>query len=218
MIPKIIYFCNKTITQNEIQSSNEWKVLNPEYEIILYDDEKIKQFLLEEYGKIHLDIFNYLKDGPIKADFWRLCILYKNGGIYSDIDNVPLLKISDFLEKDVDFVTCSSYIHYNFNPNFIMSNKNNVILQKCIDLYVKKYNRKDKYDYWKWSVMRIFHDTLRIKNYNKKYGVYSLNDMKIQIIQECAGENHYDAHNIYNNIRIFNNRTSLWDCDTHSFR
>jgi hypothetical protein len=41
--------------------------------------------------------------------------------------------------------------------------------------------------------------------------------MKIQIIKECAGVTHYDAHNIYNNMRVFNNRYADWDYNTHSF-
>ena len=43
----------------------------------LYDDEMIKLFLLEEYGELYKNIFDYLVHGPIKADFWRICILYK---------------------------------------------------------------------------------------------------------------------------------------------
>ena len=121
MYPKVIYLCNKTIGAKDILSSNNWKKLNPEYEIKLYDDEMIQLFLLEQYGYFYKNIFDYLKDGPIKSDFWRLCILYKKGGIYSDIDNVPLVKLSDFIENDVDFVTCSTYWRFNFNPNFIIS-------------------------------------------------------------------------------------------------
>jgi len=78
--PKVIYFCNKTITESDVMSSNNWKKLNPEYEIRLYDDEMIKSFLLKEYGASYVNIFDYLQEGPIKADFFRICILYKNGG------------------------------------------------------------------------------------------------------------------------------------------
>ena len=88
MIPKIIYMCHKVLDKIEIYSKN-WKNLNPEYEIKLYDDELCKKFLLDEYSQLHLDIFNFLKDGPIKADFWRICILNKYGGLYIDADIEP---------------------------------------------------------------------------------------------------------------------------------
>ena len=216
--PKVIYFCNKIISESDIMSSNNWKKLNQEYEIRLYDDEMIKSFFLKEYGELYINIFDYLQEGPIKADFFRICILYKNGGIYSDIDNLPLVPLADFIENDIDFVTCSSYWKFDFNPNFIISNKDNIILKKCIDWYVNKYNNKDIYEYWDWSIMNAFTINLHLENYKKEDGIYSLDDMKIQIIKECSGSHHYDAHNIYNKIRVFNNRQENWDYTTHSFK
>lgn len=217
--PKVIYFCNKIISEKDIVSANNWKKLNPDYEIKLYDDEMIKKFLLEEYGELYENIFNYLKDGPIKADFWRICILYKNGGIYSDIDIMPLIPLSSFIEKNIDFVTCSSYWHFNFNPNFIISNKNNIILKKCIDWYINKYINNYNYNYWKLSIMNAFTENLHLENYKKRAGVYYLNNMKIQIIKECRGKrnNHQDAHNIYNKLRVFNNRQLNWNAKLHKF-
>ena len=209
--PKVIYFCNKKITERDIKSANNWKLLNPDYEIKLYDDEMIKTFLLNEYSELHKNIFEYLKDGPIKADFWRICMLFKEGGIYSDIDNLPLVKLDEFIEKNIDFVTCSSYWRYNYNPNFIISYKNNIILKNCIDWYVNNYNKHVEYDYWRWSIMQAFTDVLKIDNYKKKPGVYTYQNMRIQIIKECSGKTHNDAHNIYNDIKVFNNRQPDWD-------
>jgi len=218
MYPKVIYLCNKTISDHDIASANNWKKLNQEYEIILYDDEMIKSFLLKEYGELYINLFEYLKDGPIKADFFRICILYKKGGIYCDIDTLPLVPLSDFIENDVDLVTCSAYWCFDFNPNFIVSNKDNAILKKCIDWYVNKYNAKCDYDYWGWSIMHAFTQNLHIENYQKEGGIYHVDDMKIQIIKECSGSHHYDAHNIYNDVRVFNNRQEHWDHDAHGFK
>ena len=121
MIPKIIYMCDKTLNYIKIYSQN-WIKLNPDYEIKLYDNTLCEQFLLDNYSQLHCDIFKYIPDGPIKADFWRVCILYKYGGLYVDADNEPLVPLKDFIEEDVDFVTCKSYWDImNFNPNFIQT-------------------------------------------------------------------------------------------------
>jgi mannosyltransferase OCH1-like enzyme len=218
--PNIIYFCNKTIGEHDIASANKWKELNPEYELKLYDDEMIRTFLLHEYGALFKDIFDYIPDGPIKSDFWRVCILYKYGGVYSDIDNVPLVKISEFIDPSCDLVTCSSYISFLFNPNFIVSHKGNIVLKRCIEWYILKYANinKDEYKYWDWSVMNAFTQNLHLDNYNKEAGIYNAEHMKVQIIKEFPGKNYEDAHNIYNNIRIFNNRQPNWDYVLHKFK
>jgi hypothetical protein len=104
-IPKCIYMCHKTIDNIKIYSQN-WTKLNPDWEIKLYDDEMCKQFLLNEYSQLHYDIFNYLNCGPIKSDFWRICVLYKYGGLYVDSDIEPLVPLKDYIEQNIDFCTC----------------------------------------------------------------------------------------------------------------
>ena len=162
MIPKVIYMCHKDLIHISKYSEN-WKRLNPEYDIKLYDDALCKQFLLDEYSQLHVDIFNFLKDGPIKADFWRLCIINKYGGLYVDADIEPLIPLNTFIEDIDDFVTCISMdfnaykLSFQFNPHFILSDKNNTILQNCIDTYIKKYNNKNPYIYWDYSICNLFH-------------------------------------------------------------
>lgn len=224
-IPKVIYFCNKDIDTITTNHANKWKELNPDYEIKLYSDIDCENFLETEYSAFHKFIFHSIPDGPIKADFWRICILYKYGGVYSDIDNEPLIPLSDYVEDDIDFLTCSSYwepMKFNFNPNLIISNKNNTILKKCIDWYINKITNKEPYNYLSWSIQQTFTDILYIPNYNKQDGIYYLNNMKIQILKEtpgnCGGNyDHYDDHNIYDNKRVFNNRYKNWDYNLHKF-
>jgi len=218
--PKVIYFCNKTLDKMEVHAAN-WKCLNPDYEIKLFDNPMCEQFLLETFGPLHRDIFLFLEDGPIKADFWRVCVLYTYGGVYSDIDNQPFVPIDEFLEPSADFLTCSSYwdaMRFVFNPNFIIANKGCSILKAAIDWYITKYTRKDTYKYWDYSIMRCFTDTLHLTRYAKEDGIYMAGRMKVQILKECRGRNHYDAHNLYKGRRIFNNRYESWDCHTHAFR
>ena len=219
-IPKVIYMCDKTLDNIQKYSLN-WKKLNPEYEIKLYDNKLCEDFLLNKFSQLHYDIFKYISDGPIKADFWRLCILYRNGGIYIDSDNEPLIPLKDYIVEDVDFVTCSSYwdsMNFNFNPNFIMSKAGDTILKECIDLYIKWYNEKKQYTYWGWSIMRVFSDVIKLDNYKKNDGIYYIKNKKIQILKEVQGKNHYDDHNIYNNMRVFNNRYNDYDVNTHQFK
>lgn len=199
-------------------NADRWRVLNPEYEIRLYDDNACITFLKDAFTQKHVDIFNFIPDGAIKADFWRICVLYIYGGVYSDADNVPLVSLNKVIEKDADLVTCSSYwdrMQFNFNPNFIVAHPGDTILKQCIDWYVNKYENKYKnkiqYSYWDWSIMRCFTCIIKPIHYEKKDGMYTVaNYGKIQILKECKANNFCNDYNIYKEQRVFNNRSEEW--------
>ena len=206
MIPKVIYMCHKNLDKIKIYSQN-WKKLNPNYEIKLYDDEMCKKFLLEEYSQLYLDIFNYLEDGPIKADFWRVCILYKYGGLYADADIEPLVSLSKYIDDNDEFVTCISmnfnenFLEFQFNPHFIICNKDNKILEDSINRYIKKYNEKHIYEYWDWSICKQF-----IINgvKDKKSQIINIDNIKYKFLYEvdsnsCEYNGEVVLRNRYNN-------------------
>jgi len=58
---------------------------NPRFEHYLFDDNDCREFIKEHFEKDVLDAFDSLIPGAYKADLWRLCVLYINGGIYLDI-------------------------------------------------------------------------------------------------------------------------------------
>lgn len=204
MIPKVIYMCYKNLDKIIIYSKN-WKILNPDYEIKLYDDELCKKFLLDEYSQLHLDIFNFLQDGPIKADFWRVCILNKYGGLYVDADIKPLVPLNTFIQDDDDFVTCISTnfrknrLQFQLNPHFILCYKNNSILENCINSYIKHYNDNIPYKYWNWSICKF----LIIEGIiEKKSQIIYINGKKFKFLYEKSDYNSCE----YNNEIVLNNR------------
>lgn len=228
IIPKTIYFCHKSKDGLEKYIAN-WKKLNQSYDISLSDNTDCEKFLLNEYGNLHLEIFKYIPDGPIKADFWRVCILFKYGGIYSDVDNKPLVPINDFIEDNIQLCTCSSFWKEKdpytgqvslYNPNFIISTKNNPILKACINWYLESYIENKPYSYWGWSIMNVMSEVLELKNYDRSYGIYyeKNENLKVQILEEVKGKKRHDDHNVYKDKRIFNNRYKSWDRKTHGFK
>ena len=201
MIPKVIYMCHKSLDKIKIYSQN-WNKLNPEYEIKLYDDELCKEFLLNEYSQLHVDIFNFIPDGPIKADFWRVCIINKYGGLYIDSDINPLIPLKEYIDDDDNFVTCISRnfiknrIPWQLNGHFIGCNKNNEILQNCIDKYIEFYKNKIEYSYWDWSICKLMH----IEGIVEKAHILYLKNQKYKFLYEIRS-----ASCLYNNKVVFNN-------------
>jgi len=211
-IPKIIYITHKNI--NDLYKIEKtWKNLNPDYEIKLFDNELCLKFLQENYSDLECDIFNFIPDGPIKADFWRVCILYKRGGVYVDADIEPLVSFKDYVESDIHFLSCLSGLLINgYNPHIIMCCKENPLMRLCYYDYIEFYLIKKTYTYWKWSIVYIFNYNIKQLFKNKtptKEGIYYLEGKKYQFIKEIANYiNNKNDHCVYNGIKVLNNRYS----------
>ncbi len=208
-IPKVIYLCYKTKEIPNYIIPN-WKKLYPDYDIKLYDNNDCIEFLKKEYDQEHVDIFNYLKDGPIKADFWRICVIYKYGGMYADIDIEPFVPIDTILDNDTTFLTCISVIYNGITPQIIVSIPNHYILKECIDKYIDMYRSKIKYEYWTFSICHIMAQIFK-NNFSTPFdqdGIYyDKKNNKYQLLKEIYPTNNdYDHYAKYNNIKLLNNR------------
>ena len=219
-IPKVIYLTHKTTVPDYVIKN--WKKLNPYYEIKYYNDTDIRNFLVKYYPKSYLDYFNkldsHIGSGPIKADFWRVCILYKFGGVYVDADIEPLVPIKEFLEKDTDFLTCGSDIAPNPNPHIIIAKSNDIILKECLNIYEKLFMRN--YSYWDHSIVKVMEKVLRnkFKNYNNHIeNNYHIGNYKVQIILEKFFNNHQEIYCVYKNKRVLNNRYKEYNSSLHTY-
>jgi mannosyltransferase OCH1-like enzyme len=227
-IPKVIYqtYKNKNVP---IIIKERWLKLNPEYEYHLYDDNDCYNFLIKYYTKEHADFFKYkIKDGPIKSDFWRVCILYQFGGIYADIDIFPNVPIDQFVDSDTTLYTCITdpkLDKNNLNPHFIATTPKNPLILDCINIYIRE-KINTEYSYLGWSITYIMYNTLTnyLNNYNLKEGKYKIEDQTIQFSQEICpnGDASKEALSIcyikQNGKNIMNNRDSnLYNSYTHEF-
>ena len=237
-IPKIIYICHKNLKCLNMTYSF-WKRLNPTYQIKLFDDVMCEKFLLDTFSELHQSVFKFIPDGPIKSDFWRVCILYKYGGIYVDADIHPLVPIKMFLSHNSDFVTCITKSNRNFNPHFIAARKNDPILKECIEEYINFY-KKQSYAYWDWSIVNVFNRQLsHVKHHHNKMPtsqVFILNKKKYQLFFEMTNRDEkqksaindimaklkpngmHDYYCSFLNKRIFNTRYINYDPDEHKFK
>lgn len=107
LIPKVIYQSWKTQTLSaEIDTVvQKTKQLNPNYKYELYDDEKCRDFLFDNFGVNYANSWDTIIPGAFKCDFWRYAILYVNGGIYMDLDMESLVPFDSMLKEDDEFVS-----------------------------------------------------------------------------------------------------------------
>lgn len=139
MIPKRIFQTWKTKNLSpELQANvDRLKSKNPTYEYTLFDDDDCRKYLLDNFGERYVRAFDELNSGAFKADLWRYAILYKEGGVYIDMDMELLVPLDDIIQgelvsiadrKKSDLVPSAVY------QAFIASVPNHPVLLHALDI------------------------------------------------------------------------------------
>jgi mannosyltransferase OCH1-like enzyme len=79
----------KDLPETMAKATEIIKAMNPAFQYHLYDDNDCREFIKNNFPEVVLEAFDNLIPGAYKADLWRYCVLYKEGGIYMDIKYVP---------------------------------------------------------------------------------------------------------------------------------
>lgn len=100
--PKIIHqvfgFWDNKIPKAIQKRMDTWKTTHPDFEYMLWDKKKSRQFLKDHFSWF-LTIYDSYPYQIQRADAIRYFILYYYGGIYSDIDLEPVKSLVPLLEK-----------------------------------------------------------------------------------------------------------------------
>lgn len=104
-IPRTLILTWKDLKEIPEKVMGQWHDHNPDFRVDMYDDKRIVDFLKQEYNETYVKFFDDIKLGRHKADFFRYCYLYKRGGIYADIDLVPMATFDSFIHSDTQFFT-----------------------------------------------------------------------------------------------------------------
>lgn len=122
----------------------ELKQQNPEFEHFLFDDDDCREFIKTNFPIHVLNAYDRLIPGAYKADLWRLCVLYINGGIYMDI---KLLCINGF--KLMELTEANHFVKDRGKPLSIYNAC--MVCQKnhpCLLMAIKKLVTNIKYNFY----------------------------------------------------------------------
>ena len=129
-IPKKIHLTckNKNNIDNPIWEKclQKYKLIYPDYKIIIYDNEDIYN-IVEKYYPEFLYKIKQIKIGAILADIFRYLILYLEGGIYSDFDCEPIKRIDELLNPNFKYYHGDSNRDNNY---WIYKTKNQIMNKK----------------------------------------------------------------------------------------
>ncbi|KAL3924634.1 MAG: hypothetical protein SGILL_000921, partial [Bacillariaceae sp.] len=91
-IPKVVHITGKTrcLSQPFYENLKKWQL--QDHSLYFHDDAAVDRLLQEEYWPEFPQLKNLqhcMVSGAAKADLWRYLILYRYGGIYTDMDSAP---------------------------------------------------------------------------------------------------------------------------------
>jgi hypothetical protein len=101
--------------------------------------------ILEDYGQEYLDLYNSIKIGFVRADFWRYLTLKKHGGVYADIDTYCLQPLSSWIDFTKDMVVSKetfAELGTVIIQWFFATSKDNKYMNSVVDLMMSKINDK----------------------------------------------------------------------------
>ena len=74
---------------------------NRDFSFEFFDDKRMNDYMDANFaGHPILEVFHYITVMAAKVDVWRYCILYKEGGVYCDIDSSLALPLRTLLKDD----------------------------------------------------------------------------------------------------------------------
>jgi mannosyltransferase OCH1-like enzyme len=108
-----------------------------------FNDDMCKDFIKNNFKSDVLNAYNILIPSAYKADLWRFCVLYINGGIYGDLTQ-HFIKNFDINEKNPDMIFVKDRPINSIQISFIATIKNNPFIKYIIDNLVEKILKHDK--------------------------------------------------------------------------
>ena len=149
-IPKKIY---QVWMQGNVPSKIKDNLMkyNKGYEYEFFDEAKCKKYIIENYDESMMELFNKLTNLAHKCDLFRYCLLYKEGGIYVDVDLEFKTGFNKIIEESNNSNFITSLGAHSFykkdvgecTNGFILTTPKNDIFLKLIDFIKNNPNPKD---------------------------------------------------------------------------
>lgn len=145
MIPPILWQTYKTkkLPLQYLKLSRSWRVNAPSVKTRFMDDRECDEFIRNNFDKEFYQMYSSLPFGVMKADIWRVAVVYIHGGIYADTDVECVSPISEwFKPNDKLLVSVESEAGALCNWIFAAEPKHPAI-KHALDTIVERYNAPD---------------------------------------------------------------------------
>jgi hypothetical protein len=184
-IPKVIYQTYFETPPLRIQ--DELKHHSPGFKYEFYDDKAAARFLETHYIQDVVQRFWQLS-GAHRADLFRYCILYINGGYYFDVKTKFRQDLTKVFNKEARFYTVISIVPRSMYQGIIATTPGNPLLRKaiayCLEVDLKRV--KENYQLFTYTLYEYIQEA-----YSKELAVgrHHSKEWKLYLFQEGCTKN-----------------------------
>ncbi len=128
------------ILKKSVKSTYDY---NPEYKHIFFDDNDCYEFMHREYLGRVADAYDKLIPGAYKSDLFRICYLYKYGGVYFDVNKVLMVPLDKLFDSNYDLVTVVDKPDEFVWQAFFACKPRLPVVKLCIDKIVENVENRN---------------------------------------------------------------------------
>lgn len=141
-IPKVIHQTYKTKNLPVITRFFIWwmRRVNPDYKYEFYDDQRVSEFIKNEFSIDYYKAYSKLDIGAAKGDFFRYAVLYKRGGVYVDVDGAIVRPLSLIISEQDAAIITRERDHPYFVQWALIFEPQHPFLAKALEICVQNIN------------------------------------------------------------------------------
>jgi hypothetical protein len=128
LIPKRIIQTGKDLSRLTLKQRAvvaNLKLLNPDFEYLFFDDERVRLFLNREFPQ-YVSVFESFKFPIQRYDFFRYLAVYHYGGFYFDLDVLLARGLADLVQHECVFpcegLTLSPFLRARYGMDWHLGN------------------------------------------------------------------------------------------------
>lgn len=148
VIPKKIWQTYKTnfedLPEYAMDAAVTWRDRNHDWEYNYMSDNDVLDFVSDHFDGSWVKIFNSCPLGVMKADIWRVMVLYVYGGMYTDLDTICKIPASGWFDPISDkriIVNAEHEVH--IQQWTFLSEAGHPILAHILENMHKAFNNPD---------------------------------------------------------------------------
>jgi mannosyltransferase OCH1-like enzyme len=145
-IPKIIWQTAKSHNAPAAVAKimSTWRDKNPGWDQCLLDDAEVDVFMVQHFNESVVAAFRKLPLPVMRADFFRLAVVYHLGGTYADVDVECSVPINDWAVNKCEVVIGAEPPHEVNVCNWgFASVKHHLLFQRAIDMSLSRFVNQD---------------------------------------------------------------------------